>query len=228
MDEPASARFEFGTTTAYGSVVESPESGVQHAVALAGLLPGTNYHYRVTTTDVAGNAGATADATFMTPRADAAPVLDLWYGEHLVVGDPGLTQPWVNLLGRVTDDDGLTSFTYRVNGGNLRTLSIGPDHRRLQQPGDFNADVRLADLRVGDNVVDLTAVDRVGTSTVRSVVVRLSDGPAAAPPLMTQWNPSAALESQAQPVDGRWQVVGTSARSVIPGYDRVLAVGDLR
>ena len=74
----ASYRFEYGTTTAYGSSTPSPEGSVgegivAHAVwaAASGLAPGTTYHYRV----VASNELDTVygpDETFTTLSAEQA------------------------------------------------------------------------------------------------------------------------------------------------------------
>jgi phosphodiesterase/alkaline phosphatase D-like protein len=64
-------RFEYGTSTAYGSSVDcaaAPGSGpsaIGASAAIAGLAPGTTYHYRI----VASNGGGTTnggDATFAT------------------------------------------------------------------------------------------------------------------------------------------------------------------
>ncbi len=64
-------RFEYGTTTAYGSSVDcaaapgSGSSAVAASAALAGLTAGTTYHYRLVATN-GGGSTAGADATFTT------------------------------------------------------------------------------------------------------------------------------------------------------------------
>jgi streptogramin lyase len=64
--------FEYGTSTAYGTTVPVPDASVgsdtaTHAVAqaIAGLAPGTTYHFRLVATNSAGTA-AGADQTFTT------------------------------------------------------------------------------------------------------------------------------------------------------------------
>ncbi|HSR94068.1 MAG TPA: PKD domain-containing protein [Solirubrobacterales bacterium] len=62
-------RFEYGTTTAYGSSVSGAagaEPGARAVTAnLTGLAPATTYHYRLVATNAVGPA-STADATFTT------------------------------------------------------------------------------------------------------------------------------------------------------------------
>jgi hypothetical protein len=67
--------FDYGTTTAYGSLAPSPDAvagsdRTAHAVSvsLTGLLPGTTYHFRIVGTNSRGTA-AGADATFTTAPA---------------------------------------------------------------------------------------------------------------------------------------------------------------
>jgi Ca2+-binding RTX toxin-like protein len=66
-------RFEYGKTTAYGSVIpasaKSAGSGISSALfseAVSGLAAGTTYHYRVVATNSAGQSLG-ADQTFTTP-----------------------------------------------------------------------------------------------------------------------------------------------------------------
>ncbi len=72
---PATYRFEYGTTSAYGQSVPFPEGSVgeglsAHTVwgAASGLAPGTTYHYRVVVTNELGTAVG-PDLTFTTLTA---------------------------------------------------------------------------------------------------------------------------------------------------------------
>ena len=73
---PTRYRFEYGPTTAYGSSTADSDAGsvltdVSSSANVAGLEPGTTYHYRV----VASNAGGVvrgADQTFTTAPATTA------------------------------------------------------------------------------------------------------------------------------------------------------------
>jgi hypothetical protein len=65
--------FEYGTTTAYGPTTAATDAATGTAAAtLAGLTPGTTYHYRL----VAANSGVAArgaDQTFTTTASPAPP-----------------------------------------------------------------------------------------------------------------------------------------------------------
>jgi Subtilase family len=80
----ASARFEYGTTTGYGSGTEAQNLGsgtasVEVAAALSGLQPGTTYHYRLVATNDAGTTHG-VDRTFTTEtlQQSPAPTPDTW------------------------------------------------------------------------------------------------------------------------------------------------------
>ena len=49
----------------------------------------------------------------------------VWDGAPIEFGVPGLTQPGREHSRRVTDDDGIASLTYTVNGGQPYTMGIG-------------------------------------------------------------------------------------------------------
>ncbi len=71
-------RFEYGTTTAYGTSVPAPEgdAGVEAVVTVAqtvtGLTPDTVYHYRLVASN-AGGTGASPDATFSSSETASPP-----------------------------------------------------------------------------------------------------------------------------------------------------------
>jgi len=75
-DQPTGYRFEYGTTSAYGTIVPAGEASagagyeaVHVSQELAGLQPDTTYHYRVVATNGSSSAGGTIgpDQTFTTP-----------------------------------------------------------------------------------------------------------------------------------------------------------------
>lgn len=77
-DEPADSRVDYGTSpAALTSSVSSATLVTSHVVALSGLVPGTTYHFRVTSADVAANpatepAPPAAPLTFTTPTPPCA------------------------------------------------------------------------------------------------------------------------------------------------------------
>jgi hypothetical protein len=68
--EPATSQVEYGPTTTYGlSTSLDPALRTSHSQALSSLNPSTTYHYRVKSTDAAGNAAVSGDSTFTTSPA---------------------------------------------------------------------------------------------------------------------------------------------------------------
>lgn len=66
-DEPADGQIEYGTTASYGSASPLVQAlDVSHSVILSGLAPSTIYHFRVKSTDGAGNRAQSGDFTFAT------------------------------------------------------------------------------------------------------------------------------------------------------------------
>ncbi|MBN1476527.1 hypothetical protein JXA47_07235 [Candidatus Sumerlaeota bacterium] len=82
-DDPSTRLVDYGTTTAYG-VSEEPDQlrDVTHTVRLSGLTPGTGYHARAVSQNLAGLTTMSADipfTTFATPQditPPHAPALD--------------------------------------------------------------------------------------------------------------------------------------------------------
>ncbi len=66
-NEPANSTVSYGTTSIYSETVLGPEIPTKsHGLVLSGLTPNSLYHYRVTSTDSAGNTSIGADSTFTT------------------------------------------------------------------------------------------------------------------------------------------------------------------
>jgi hypothetical protein len=124
----------------------------------------------------------------------------------------------------VSDPQGVSSLSYRLNGGASRALKIGPDLRRLYGTGDFNAEMAYSELNAGANTVVITAVDGGGASRTSTVTVNKVAGSASLP-YTANW--ASGLVTQAQPVDGKWAIVNGKLRSIENGYDRCVALGDL-
>lgn len=73
-NEGADSLVEYGTTAAYGASASDATVVTFHSLPLKGLTPETAYHYRVTSTDEAGNAATSGDYTFTTlPLPDTTP-----------------------------------------------------------------------------------------------------------------------------------------------------------
>lgn len=68
-DEDSTSGLEFGPTTAYGSSSTNSAAVTSHSLSASGLTASTLYHYRVHSTDAAGNHAQSSDGTFTTDAA---------------------------------------------------------------------------------------------------------------------------------------------------------------
>ena len=155
------------------------------------------------------------------------PVVDIWYGSQQVYGHLGIPQRWVNILGNVSDLDGMASLTYSLNDGPALPLSIGPTGSRLASVGDFNVEVDYKNLLDGQNQVVLTATDNLGNTTMETVTVEFVSGKVWPDPYSIDWASATNIHDVAQIVDGKWTWGVNGVRPEIPGYDRLIAIGDL-
>jgi regulation of enolase protein 1 (concanavalin A-like superfamily) len=225
-DEPSTSRVQYGLTSNYDlGEVSSSTMVLNHAITLNSLQAGTTYHYRVSSTDSSGNTAVTQDATFTTLTSDT--IINVWYGDSQTFGQLGTPQEWVNILGNVSDPDGLSSLTYRLNGNSPTTLSMGPDGARLQRAGDFNVDIHRTALLSGSNQVVITATDSLNNQTTKVVEVHYQPGSVWPLPYDLDWSTAASIQDVAQVVDGKWSLTGSGVRTQETGYDRLIAIGDL-
>jgi phosphodiesterase/alkaline phosphatase D-like protein len=77
-NEAATSQVEYGTTTSYGSSSTLNSTFVTgHSVTLGGLAASTTYHYRIKSSDAAGNPATSGDNAFTTSAAQdtTAPVI---------------------------------------------------------------------------------------------------------------------------------------------------------
>jgi len=72
-DEPADSLVDYGPDINYGSQASDPSLVTSHSIPLTGLSPATTYHYRVTSSDQAGNPASSDDYTFTTLAANEPP-----------------------------------------------------------------------------------------------------------------------------------------------------------
>jgi hypothetical protein len=154
------------------------------------------------------------------------PVITLWYGNAQTFGARGNPVPDINILGNVTAGAGIASLSYTLNGGAPRTLSVGPDTRRLKRPGDFNADIPTTSLVPGTNRVVITAVDNLTAVDRETVMVNYVANQTWPLPYTITWGTAAGINDVAQVVDGKWTLESGGLRVVEPGYDRFVAIGD--
>jgi len=162
-----------------------------------------------------------------TAGASSPPVVDIWYGHYQRFGHIGKPQNYVNILGNVSDPDGVESLVYALNGVPQSTLVIGADTRRLASDGDFNIDLECTDLVSGTNRVVITATDSYAHQSVETVTVEYTSGNVWPEPYSVDWSSATSIQDVAQVVDGLWTLESDSVRPVITGYDRLVAIGDV-
>ena len=161
------------------------------------------------------------------PIAPSAPVINIWYGSQQTFGANGQPQPWINILGDVSDPTGVASLTYTLNGGAANALSLGENQVRLVEPGEFNVELDAASLVTGANTVHLTAVDNLGNSSAADVTVTKIGGGPWVLPYTANWSQAGGnINSVAQVTDGRWTIQpdGTIHNADF-GYDRLVTLG---
>ncbi len=159
------------------------------------------------------------------PAADA-PTIDVWYGSSQNFGQHGNPQEWVNILGRVSGPLPITSLTYSLNGGPDQQLSIGSNLKRLYDDGDFNIELPYTELLDGANTVVIKAQDGV-TQATKSVIVNYDAGNVWPLSFSVNWSALGSIQDSAQIVDGQWAINGGRLETVVPGYDRLVAIGDV-
>lgn len=65
-DEASNSLVEYGLTTSYGSSASNATNVTSHSIPLSGLSGNTLYHYRVKSSDAAGNTATSVDHSFQT------------------------------------------------------------------------------------------------------------------------------------------------------------------
>ena len=138
-----------------------------------------------------------------------------------------MPQRFVNVLGNAQDPDGVASVTYSLNGGPELPLSLGPNGNRLENWGDFNVEIAYAGLPPGLNDVTIRARDNQGNSSQKSVQVNYIDNIIPPTTYSIDWSAVTEVSDVAQIVDGKWSLENDGVRSIEPGYDRLVAIGDL-
>ena len=229
-DEPVTGTVRYGETTAYelGSVSHT-DFTLYHSLLITGLQASTTYTYQVVSEDSSNNVGFSENFEVTTDPSGTSPnpVIDIWYGSHQVFGYWGIPQSWVNILGNVSDPEGVSSLTYSLNSGSESPLSIGPDTLRLAAEGDFNVDIAYTDLDPGLNQVVITATDNLDNTTVETVTVEYVSGNVWPETYFIDWSSVITIPSVAQIVDGLWTLEADSIHPAVLGYDRLVAIGDV-
>ncbi|HLU47444.1 MAG TPA: hypothetical protein VK116_05145, partial [Planctomycetota bacterium] len=144
--------------------------------------------------------------------------IDVWYGEEQRFGLLGVPVPAINILGNVSSTSGqaITILEYSLNGGSRKVLSIGPDRRRLAEPGDFNIDIPIDQLLDGMNTVEIVARDDAGHEVMSEVVTHFIPDALWPLPFTADWSMGAPQELT-WVVDGLWAVESGRLRTMQVG-----------
>jgi hypothetical protein len=192
-----------------------------------GLSSGTVYYIAVRALDDAGNLSPLNSSSIKSLATfGTSPTINVWYGDNQTFGNNGIGQVWVNIQGNVSDVAGVSSLTYALNGGPSVPLSIGPDNRRLDRPGDFNVDIDISAVNVGANTVVISATNSLGNTSERTVNFTYNNISQDLP-FTLDWSTVNDFQEVAQSVDGRWVVENDHVRETTFAYDRMLVIGDM-
>ena len=159
---------------------------------------------------------------------DDGPTIDVWYGAQQTFGKLGHPQRWINVLGNVSDSDGVATLAFTLNGGERRLLAVGPDQRRLLHDGDFNIEIDRGELRSGDNVVELFAADSDGATSSTRIDVAFVPDSEWPREYSIDWSTVSSVGDAVEILDGRWVIEDGGLRTdpAHVGYDRLVAIGD--
>ncbi|MBI3608556.1 MAG: metallophosphoesterase family protein [Nitrospirae bacterium] len=96
-NEPATTQVEYGPTKTYGTITsENTTLLAAHSETLPGLLAGTVYHYRVHSTDSAGNPAVSGDKSFTTTQANGTTLPGQVIDFTAVAHDAEISLTWTN------------------------------------------------------------------------------------------------------------------------------------
>ena len=110
----ADTRVEYGLTTAYGSLITGAANTTAHTVTLSGLSAGTQYQYRVRSTDASSNEAISTNRTFTTSAPVVVDTIPPSTISTLTASSP--TQSSVSLTWNAPGNDGAvgTAASYEV------------------------------------------------------------------------------------------------------------------
>jgi hypothetical protein len=159
-DEPASSQVEYGKTVDYGSITASDEQLVaSHIVSLDSLEPRTFYHFRVKSTDQAGNEALSGDYTFATAAPKSPYVLELLSSEwgRRVEGSPMFETSVLFITGTVRNAShasvrGMACTMQCWSGETLVTSEVRVYPSHILPGYHFDFDIDTADDPAVDNV----------------------------------------------------------------------------
>jgi hypothetical protein len=116
-DELSNSTVDYGLTAAYGSTTSDPANVSSHSIELTGLSANTLYHYRVQSTDGAGNTGLSEDFTFQTTSETISTLVES-FADGDFTSNPvwgGTTSAWQVVTSSDVAAGATNSNTLRLN-----------------------------------------------------------------------------------------------------------------
>jgi hypothetical protein len=226
-------------TNGSGSVSLNPSGGVYTEGTMVELtaVADSGWIFDGWSGDITGNENPKAIAIYndvevtaiFTEIGNTPPIIDVWYGANQNFGHVGIPQRWINILGNVSDPDGVDLLRYALNGGPSVEATVAPNpyNKRLENPGDFNIEIAVSELVVGVNQLNLTARDLRGAESVRTITINFDNQNTWPSAYTINWSTAPSIPAVAQIVDGLWNIEGNTVRTVEPGFDRLIAIGDI-
>ena len=163
-DEPADSLVNYGLDRNYGVVREPRADKQSHEVILENLMAGTNYYFRVISTDESGNQGISTDYTFKTPEEEVEEKRGPGLAEDIIeAGEGGLSEKGLEqilqAIERVTSEKILEQIKEQVENTaeevvtpptiilDTADVEVGTDYAIIpwQTDKDANSMVALAD-----------------------------------------------------------------------------------
>lgn len=123
-NELATSSLQYGLTTNYGSTVYlAGASALTHSTSLSGLQPNTTYHFRIISTDAAGNTQMSVDETFST---EALPQVSVQTQNQVApqVVTPVTPQPVVTQVAPQTIPHVTTVLISNIETGAVSTSTV--------------------------------------------------------------------------------------------------------
>lgn len=146
-DSVANAQVEYGISAGYGEVTPLDTSlSLLHSVTLTGLVPNTQYHYRIRSADEIGNTATTPDNTFTTALLTSGEVTTTPV-PSVSDGATGQTAPHAGAT--VSTGDTTTSVNATVLISAVETASIAASTVTITWQTDLPSDSQI---EYGDSV----------------------------------------------------------------------------
>jgi hypothetical protein len=227
VDQPYSYDVDAGGYPAptYGLVVQPAGMTIDAVTGVISWTPTALGDYAVEVT-ASNSEGSDSQPFTVTVYPDNPMQILVWHGIDQRVGHLGSTQADFNVLGNVGPVADIASLAYSVNGGSFIDLNIGPDLRRLEAAGDFNADIPIFLFQPGANEVVIRAIKTTGQVSTVPVNVTLETGGDQPLPVNIAWSSVTEPQDVGQYVDGQWQKDGSGLRIIQQGYDRIFLMGN--